>query len=238
MIYCFDLDGTICSKVEKSEYHLAKPNNVAVKEINRLYSNGDKIIIMTARGSVSKKDYTDLTKRQLKEWGVNYHELIMNAKPHADLFIDDRAINVNDWLFYIPETRGIIAGAFDLIHPGYISMFEEAKQNCTYLTVALHADPSFENNKLKPVHTLKERRKILSAIKYVDTITVYHTEEELSYIIFGGGYDVRFLGIDYKDKDYTAKESSIPIHWIDRTHGYSTTELKRKVAKSLGEKND
>lgn len=97
MIYCFDLDGTICTSVEQSQYQKALPDKLVVDEINRLYDAGHIIKIMTARGSVSKVDHTELTKKQLKEWGVMHHELIMNVKPHADYYIDDKAINVADW---------------------------------------------------------------------------------------------------------------------------------------------
>jgi histidinol phosphatase-like enzyme len=97
MIYCFDIDGTICSSVKNSDYASAIPYEDVIKKINYLYDKGNKIIFMTARGSVSKKDWTEFTERQLSSWGVKYHELITNKKPHADFFIDDKAINVEDW---------------------------------------------------------------------------------------------------------------------------------------------
>ena len=119
MIYCFDLDGTICSSVEKSQYEKAVADTAVVNEINRLYDSGNTIKIMTARGCVSGIDHTVLTKKQLNTWGVKYHELLMNIKPHADWFIDDKGIHVSDWKSRIPRISGIIAGAFDIIHPGY-----------------------------------------------------------------------------------------------------------------------
>lgn len=97
MIYCFDIDGTICSPVEKSEYHKSQPYKDVIEKINSLYDEGHRIIFMTARGSVSKLDWTEKTKNQLEMWGVKYHELIMNKKPHADIFIDDKAVNAIDW---------------------------------------------------------------------------------------------------------------------------------------------
>src|SRR3954451_1952867 len=102
MIYCFDVDGTICSTVENSEYLAATPYPHVIAEINRLFDQGNIIKIMSGRGSVGKGDHTELTKKQLEKWGVKHHELIMNKKPHADLFIDDRAININDWVQQIP----------------------------------------------------------------------------------------------------------------------------------------
>lgn len=233
MIYCFDLDGTICTSVEKSEYQKALPDLAVVKEINRLFNCGHRIIIMTARGCVSGIDHSDLTREQLHAWGVLYHQLIMHVKPHAHLFIDDKAINIDDWKKQIPQVKGIIAGAFDLIHPGYIKMFKECKQNCTHLTVALHEDPSVErSSKLSPIHTVEERIDILKSIKYVDDVVVYKMEEEFLDLLRSKNYNIRFLGDDYSDGSYTGKDLPIQIKFVDRNHDYSTTELKRKIVKS------
>ena len=81
-------------------------------------------------------------------------------------------------------TKGFIAGSFDLIHPGYIMAFVEAKKNCSHLVVALQDDPTFDRlHKNKPVNTLFERHLVLSSIKYVDEIIPYNTEEELSNLV-------------------------------------------------------
>ena len=97
MIYCFDIDGTICTTVQDSHYEKASPFPEMVKKINDLYEEGHKIMFFTARGCRSGIDHTDLTIRQLREWGINYHELVMNKKPHYDLLVDDKAINVEDF---------------------------------------------------------------------------------------------------------------------------------------------
>ena len=97
MIYCFDIDGTICTLTHGNTYKDAEPFHEMVKSINTLYEDGHFIKMFTARGSVSGTDYTDLTIWQLGKWGVKYHELIMNKKPHYDLLIDDKAVNVEDW---------------------------------------------------------------------------------------------------------------------------------------------
>ena len=94
MIYCFDIDGTICSNTN-GEYDLATPFEEVIQKINSLYDNGEIIKIMTARGASSQKDHTKLTKKQLSEWGVKYHELKF-GKPY-DLIIDDKALNSKDW---------------------------------------------------------------------------------------------------------------------------------------------
>ena len=234
IIYCFDVDGTICSGVDDSDYYAAMPNLQVIAELNRLFDRGNIIKIMTGRGSVSNKDYTDLTKRQLEEWGVKYHELIMNTKPHADLFVDDRAISIDAWIQQIPAIRGVVAGSFDLIHPGYVKMLAEAKRVCTHLTVALHSDPSIDRpGKLKPVLSIQERSTILAAIRYVDEIVPYDSEEDLYRLLQDNDFDVRFLGDDYKGKAYTGADLDMRIHWIDRSHEYSTSKMKRKIHETV-----
>ena len=98
--YCFDVDGTLCTK--DCNYEDAKPFVDVIDNLNKLYDDGNKIIIFTSRGYLSGRDWRDLTEAQLNTWGVSYHELIM-GKPHADIFIDDRAINIDDWRGKISE---------------------------------------------------------------------------------------------------------------------------------------
>jgi cytidyltransferase-like protein len=229
VIYCFDIDGTICSKVENSNYESAVPHQQRLEKINQLYDEGNKIYFMTARGSVSGKDWTNFTTKQLNTWGFKYHRLIMNQKPHADLFIDDRAENVEVWhKNNIKAVRGVLAGVFDSIHPGYIFMFKEARKHCTHLTVCLHKDPSI-NGKMQPVMGVKERFEILESIKYVDEVIIYETENDLNNILSTKKYDVRILGTDYISKKITAKGATKEIVFIDRSHGWSATKYKRLV---------
>ena len=236
MRYCFDIDGTLCytpnNEKGKPDYINAQPYPFMVEQVNRLYNEGNYIIMQTARGKGSGIDHTELTKKQLDTWGYKYHELFpMFCKPTADVFIDDKGINSMVWAAKQPKVKGIIAGAFDLIHPGYIRMFGDAKFHCNHLTVALHEDPSSERpSKLPPVQTLEERKEILRAIKYIDDIVVYQTED--TFISYLDDYDVRFLGDDYRDGSYTGKDKNIKIVFVNRDHDYSTTELKRKIVKS------
>jgi glycerol-3-phosphate cytidylyltransferase len=236
MRYCFDIDGTLChtpnNEKGKPDYLNAQPYPFMVEQVNRLYDEGNYIIMQTARGKGSGIDHTELTKKQLDEWGYKYHELFpMFCKPTADVFVDDKGINVEEWKERQPKVRGIVAGAFDLIHPGYIRLFQECKRYCNHLTIALHEDPSWARpSKLPPVQTLEERKEILRAIKYIDDIVVYQAEDTfLSYL---EDYDIRFLGEDYIDGSYTGKDLPIKIVFVDRGHDYSTTELKRKIVKS------
>ena len=230
MIYCFDIDGTICTKVENSEYGRAKPYKDVVDEINRLYEEGNEIILMTARGSVSDIDWTVATAAQMKSWGVKHHRLITNQKPHAHWFIDDRAINIVDWRKRISPRKGLIAGAFDILHPGYIKMFKKTQEICNYLYVALHNDPTIEeNSKIKPVLSANERAETLLSLKYIDEVVLYSSEEELYKMLLQIKPDVRFLGDDYINKTYTGDDLGIEVHYLNRDHGWSTTKLKNMI---------
>ena len=135
--------------------------------------------------------------------------------------------------------KGVIAGNFDVIHPGYVKTFRECKENCDHFTILLHSDPSIERpNKLKPILTVNERIEILSSIKYVDEIQVYTYEKELVKLLQEGGFDVRFLGDDYLNKSFTGDKLDIQIHFISRDHGWSTTKFKNAIVKSFETKKD
>jgi glycerol-3-phosphate cytidylyltransferase len=125
---------------------------------------------------------------------------------------------------------GIIAGNFDIIHPGYVKLFKECKVNCDKFIILLHSDPSIERpKKLKPVLSVKERKEMLLCFKQIDQVYQYTYESELYDLIKTIKPDIRFLGEDYKDKDYTGKDLNIPVHWINRNHGWSTTKFKHKI---------
>ena len=129
---------------------------------------------------------------------------------------------------------GVIAGNFDVIHPGYIYMFDECKKHCDILLLLLHDDPSIERpEKIKPILDLNERNMILSSLKQIDRIITYQIESDLYDILKTEQIDVRFLGDDYKDKAFTGDDLGIPIHYLDRSHGWSTTKFKKMIAESV-----
>lgn len=234
-IYCFDLDETLCTKALDGDYSTAKPMLKAITKVNELFDLGNTILIFTGRGSSSGKNWEELTVKQLNQWGLKHHKLIMNKKPTYDIVIDDKAINALEWRKTNCGTRGVVAGAFDLIHPGYCRLFKFCKEHCDHLTVLLHEDPSFERKKLIPVHTVEERKEILFSIKYIDDVAVYKTEKELENNLKDKKYDIRFLGDDYKNKQITGQTIPIEILYTNRSHGYSTTDLKKKVYNSYKE---
>ena len=129
---------------------------------------------------------------------------------------------------------GVIAGNFDVIHPGYIYMLDECKKYCDVLLLLLHEDPSIERpDKLKPILDLNDRYKILSSLKQIDRIISYQTESDLYNILKEEHIDIRFLGDDYKEKPFTGDDLDIPIHYLDRSHGWSTTKFKKLIAETL-----
>lgn len=131
---------------------------------------------------------------------------------------------------------GVIAGNFDVIHPGYIKMFKECKSKCDRFVILLHTDPSIERpHKLKPILSVEERIEILESIKYITDVHTYTYETELIELLKGINPDVRFLGDDYKGKTYTGYELNIPIHYLNRDHGWSTTKFKTLIAKTIQE---
>jgi glycerol-3-phosphate cytidylyltransferase len=129
---------------------------------------------------------------------------------------------------------GVIAGNFDVIHPGYIYMFDECKTNCKEFVVLLHEDPTLERpEKCKPILSVEERTNILLAIRSIDNVITYKTESDLYEILKEMNPGVRFLGDDYIGKSFTGDDLEIPIHYLNRDHGWSTTKYKTLIAESL-----
>jgi glycerol-3-phosphate cytidylyltransferase len=237
-IFCFDLDETLCNTINK-DYGNSTPILKMIEKVNHLYSNGNIIKIYTARGmgkfegDVSKvyNAYYNLTKNLIDSWGLKYHELIL-GKPSFDYFIDDKNMTIEEFKKAINPKIGFIAGAFDIIHPGYIKMLIDCKKECDYLIVGLHECPE-KNNKLKPVLDISDRFNILSSIKYIDEIHKYKTEEDLLNFLKNTNIDVRFLGDDYIGKDFTGSDLEIQIHYLDRSHKWSTTKLKEQIRNQI-----
>jgi len=129
--------------------------------------------------------------------------------------------------------RGFTCGAFDLTHAGHYLMFEEVKKKCDYLIVGLQTDPSIDRkNKNKPIQTVKERRIQLGACKYIDKIIMYKTEKDLVELLEKIKPDIRFLGSDWKGKNFTGKDLPIKIIFNNRNHNYSTSNLRKKILKT------
>jgi glycerol-3-phosphate cytidylyltransferase len=126
--------------------------------------------------------------------------------------------------------KGIVIGSFDVLHPGYIKMFNETRKHCDILVVALHKNPQ---KSLKPILSVEDRMQALYSLIAVAKIVVYETEEELYNILVAEKPDVRFVGDDYLQKDFTGSDLKIPVVYIDRSHGWSTTTFKRLIYESF-----
>lgn len=130
--------------------------------------------------------------------------------------------------------KGVLAGNFDVMHPGYIKMFKEAKEECDCLIVLLHTDPSIERpEKLRPILSPAARKEMLESIRYIDDVISYTYEAQLYDLLKLGEFDIRFLGSDYIGEPFTGDDLNIEIHYINRSHGWSTTKFKQQIADSL-----
>ena len=129
---------------------------------------------------------------------------------------------------------GFTCSCFDLLHAGHILMLKDAKAQCDKLIVGLQTDPTIDRpEKNKPIQSYEERYIQLEAVKYVDEIVKYETENELYGIIYDLMPDVRILGSDYKDgRYYTGMELNIPIYYHERNHNYSRSGLRKKIKES------
>jgi glycerol-3-phosphate cytidylyltransferase len=137
------------------------------------------------------------------------------------------------------DVVGLIAGAFDIMHPGYVLAFKHAKESCNHLVVALHVNTAHERStKTNTISSIFERQIVLSGLKDVDDVLVYQTEQDLEQILRVVKPHVRFLGDDYKDKVEKTTGYDINIQngtkiiFIERDHGFSTTEFKKRIVQA------
>lgn len=129
---------------------------------------------------------------------------------------------------------GITFSAFDLLHAGHVKMLEEAKLHCDYLIVGLQTDPTIDRpQKNKPTQTVVERYIQLKACKFVDEIVPYTTEQDLEDILKAFHIDVRIVGDEYKDRDFTGRsyceEKGVFLYFNKRDHRFSSSNLRREV---------
>ena len=129
---------------------------------------------------------------------------------------------------------GITFSAFDLLHAGHVAMLRESKQQCDYLVAGLQLDPTIDRpEKNKPIQTIVERYTQLKAVKYIDETIPYTTEKDVEDILEMYQVDVRILGEEYKDKDFTGKDIcrrlGIELYFNKRDHRFSTTDLRNRV---------
>jgi glycerol-3-phosphate cytidylyltransferase len=131
---------------------------------------------------------------------------------------------------------GITFSTFDMLHAGHVAMLSEAKNHCDYLICGLQTDPTIDrpDTKNKPVQSIVERQIQLSACRYVDEVVVYQTEQDLRDLLLILPVDVRILGVEYQDKDFSGREEcfdrNIEIVFNGRDHSFSSSSLRKRVA--------
>lgn len=137
---------------------------------------------------------------------------------------------------------GFTCSTFDLCHAGHVTMLEEAKRQCDFLIVGLQNDPTLDRpgQKNPPVQSLVERQIQLSAVKFVDDLVVYNTEKDLEDLLLSLPIDVRILGVEYEDKEFTGRkicqDKGIKLYFNTRDHSFSSTSLRERVASSQNKK--
>lgn len=133
---------------------------------------------------------------------------------------------------------GITFSAWDLLHAGHIAMLAEAKNHCDYLIAGLQTDPTIDrpDTKNKPVQSIVERQIQLSSCRFVDEVVVYQTERDLVDLLLILPVDVRILGVEYENKDFTGKkeclERGIELVFNSRDHSFSSSSLRKRVTES------
>ena len=137
---------------------------------------------------------------------------------------------------------GITFSTFDMLHAGHIAMLSEAKNHCDYLICGLQTDPTIDRpeTKNRPIQSIVERQIQLSACRYVDEVVVYQTEQDLVDLLLILPLDVRILGIEYAEKDFTGRwegsERGIELVFNSRDHSFSSSSLRKRVAHAETEK--
>ena len=130
---------------------------------------------------------------------------------------------------------GITFSTFDMLHAGHIAMLSEAKNHCDYLICGLQTDPTIDRPETKnaPIQSIVERQIQLAACRYVDEVVVYQTEQDLVDLLLILPVDVRILGVEYCDKDFTGREAGalrgIELVFNGRDHSFSSSSLRRRV---------
>tara|TARA_X000000950_G_scaffold279816_1_gene373218 strand:- start:577 stop:987 length:411 start_codon:yes stop_codon:yes gene_type:complete len=132
---------------------------------------------------------------------------------------------------------GITFSSFDLFHSGHVAMLKEARQNCDYLIVGLQTDPTLDRpEKNQPIQSVFERYVQLEGCKYIDEIIPYATEQDLVDILLTYNINVRFVGEEYKTKEFTGKQicvdKGIKIHYNSRQHSFSTSGLRKRISEA------
>jgi len=132
---------------------------------------------------------------------------------------------------------GIVFSQFDMLHAGHIAMLAEAKNHCDYLIAGLQNNANLDRpEKNEPIQSLVERQIQLAAVRFVDEIVVYNTEKDLEDILLILPVDVRILGVEYMEKDFTGRaiceKRGIELVFNGRDHSFSSSSLRKRVVET------
>ena len=132
---------------------------------------------------------------------------------------------------------GIVFSQFDILHAGHIAMLSEAKNHCDYLIAGLQNNAQWDrSDKNAPIQSIVERQISLSAVRFVDEIVVYNTEKDLEDILLTLPVDVRILGVEYMERDFTGRaiceKRKIELIFNSRDHSFSSSSLRKRVVES------
>ena len=229
MIYCFDVDGTICT-LTNGKYRRAKPIQTMIDRINQLFDLGHYIKIYTARGMTKSdpKKWYMLTHEQLQKWGVKYHSLIM-GKPSADFYVDDKAVPAEKFVGQLTVPLVFTNGCFDIIHAGHIKLLREASRYGN-VVVGVNSDNSVKRIKgdSRPINNLDARMTVLSAIRYIWHVVDFD-EDTPENLIKELKPDILVKGSDWKEEDIVGaefvKSYGGRVIRVDLLEGHSTTRI-------------
>ena len=132
--------------------------------------------------------------------------------------------------------KAVITGNFDIIHPGYVQLFEQLNECSDIQIIMLHTDPSIERpEKLKPILTVEERKNILKHFFNRPIFITFTTEDELYFLLQSVKPDLRLIGEDYVGKPFTGDDLDIPLKYVSRDHGWSTTKFKTLISNTIND---
>ena len=132
--------------------------------------------------------------------------------------------------------KAVITGNFDIIHPGYVQLFEQLNECSNIQIIMLHTDPSIERpEKLKPILSVEERKNILKQFFIRPIFITFTTEDELYFLLQSVKPDLRLIGEDYVGKPFTGDDLDIPLKYVSRDHGWSTTKFKTLISNTIND---
>ena len=232
MRYAFDIDNTLV-KTNGSDYENSVPIQHRIDRVNHLFDEGHSIYLFTARGMASGRDLYEFTANQVREFGIKHHQLIM-GKPDVDVFVDDKAISVNDWDQKDLFSKSSVIwtnGCYDIIHVGHICLFEKCQElaaSCNgKFVIGIDSDKRVKKMKgnSRPFNTENDRAKVLLNIKGVDSVWIYDSDEELENLVKTFSPEVIVLGDEYKNSLVIGASHAKSVMYFPKLSEYSTSKI-------------